>query len=264
VSGILALPLTNENRMNKVFIGTSGFNYRDWKGKFYPDDLAQREWLSYYARQFKTIEINNSFYTVVRKETYEKWYQQTPGNFSFVIKGHRFITQLKKLNDVDDAVELFFSNVTGLREKLSCVLWQFPKSFRLNGEKIEDSENFKRLQQFLTLLPPKIRYAFEFRDISWFVPEVNELLQQHNASLVISQSNIFPEVILLNNTFAYLRFHGPAALYSSGYSDEELRTWAGKIKQFQQTQDVYIYFNNDAGGRAIENTRTLQYFLSDS
>ncbi len=244
--------------MQKLFLGTSGYNYREWKEKFYPPEMPQREWLAYYAKHFDTVEINNSFYVAVRKETYEKWYSQTPNNFHFVIKGHRYITQLKKLQDVGEAVETFFIAAEGLQNKLSAVLWQFPASFVFAGH---EEEYFERLCTFLLILPHRYRYAFEFRHASWFIPEINDLLKKHNASLVISQSAKFPEITILNGTFAYIRFHGPAALYSSGYSENALKIWAIKIKELLKDMDVYVYFNNDAGGYALQNIRTLQNFL---
>jgi uncharacterized protein YecE (DUF72 family) len=244
--------------MQKLFLGTSGYNYREWKEKFYPPEIPQREWLSFYAKHFDTVEINNSFYVAVKKETYEKWYVQTPDNFQFVIKGHRYISQLKKLHEVEEATEKFFTAAGGLQSKLSAVLWQFPANFVFAGH---EEEYFARLRSFLIMLPHRYRYAFEFRHASWFVPEVNELLKKYNACLVIAQSAKFPEIMIVNGTFAYIRFHGPGALYSSGYSDTALKIWTVKIKELLKAMDVYVYFNNDAGGYALQNIYTLQNFL---
>lgn len=247
--------------MHTLFLGTSGYNYKEWRGKFYPEKLPQKQWLYYYAEQYDTVEINNSFYSSVKKETYENWYNQTPKEFTFVIKGHRYITQLKKLQDVEEPVALFFSNAKALKDKLSCVLWQFPASFRVSAGK--EHEYLQRLETFLKLLPTSVRHAFEFRDTSWFTDEVNKLLRSYNASLIISQSAKFPEIELLNGIFAYIRFHGPAGLYTSGYSDESLAEWAIRIKKYLQTQDVYVYFNNDAGGWAIGNSQTLKKLIRE-
>jgi uncharacterized protein YecE (DUF72 family) len=244
--------------MHRLFIGTSGYNYKEWKEKFYPRGLPQTKWLAYYASQFNTVEINNSFYTSVKKETYEKWYEQTPPEFTFVIKGHRYITQYKKLKNVGESVEQFFAQASGLREKMNCVLWQFPGNFVLSSN---SDEIYNRLETFLKLLPQHIRHAFEFRDESWFVPEVNDLFKQYNASLVLSQSDKFPEIEMFNNTFAYIRFHGPTGLYSSKYADDDLKNWADRMKALLKSQDVYAYFNNDLSGYAIQNTQTLIDFL---
>jgi uncharacterized protein YecE (DUF72 family) len=245
--------------MNKVLIGTSGFNYRDWRSKFYPEDLPQREWLHYFSEHFTTVEINNSFYVGVRKTTYEKWYSETPSDFAFVIKGHRLITQLKKLHDVGEPVEQFFEAASGLRNKLSCVLWQFPASFKIVPQKRE--EYLKRLEDFFKLLPSNIRHALEFRDISWFEDDVAEIMKKYNAAYVFADTPKFPCKEIITSDFIYIRFHGPSALYASSYSDKELQAWAAKINTWKQSYDCYAYFNNDMSGYAIENARTLQDFI---
>lgn len=247
-------------KQHKLFIGTSGYNYKEWKELFYPTTMPPREWLAYFATRFDTVEINNSFYTSVKRETYEKWYEATPKDFSFVIKGHRYITHRKRLIDVEESLELFFSNASGLKEKLSCVLWQFPANFTLRKQK---DKYLERLEEFLKLLPKNLRHAFEFRDESFFESDVVSLLRLYGASIVISQSGVFPERELLNETFVYIRFHGPTSLYSSKYTDEQLFAWAQKIKKYLLTQDVYCYFNNDMSGYAIQNTQKLQQFIGE-
>ncbi|MGE5041464.1 MAG: DUF72 domain-containing protein, partial [Candidatus Levyibacteriota bacterium] len=217
--------------------------------------LSQRKWLSFYAEQFSTVEINNSFYVSVKPETYEKWYRETPGDFVFTIKGHRYITQFRKLKDVEEPVELFFSGVFRLEDKLKCILWQFPRNFSYS------EEHHIRLETFLKLLPQNIEHAFEFREEGWFREDVRLLLAGNNSSLVISSSQDFPEFELPVN-FSYLRFHGPKGLYSSSYSLEELNSWAEKIKEFKKHGNVYAYFNNDAYGYAPQNAKSLIELLS--
>jgi uncharacterized protein YecE (DUF72 family) len=246
--------------MHKVFIGTSGYNYRDWKERFYPPDLPSREWLRYFATQFPTVEINNSFYVATKQETYTRWYDMTPPDFQFSIKGHRMITQYKKLLHVEEEVALFFMNASALREKLAVILWQFPASFRIGEGKLD--EHLMRLETFLKLLPKDIKHAFEFRDTSWFGKDVQSLLKTYNASLVYSDSPRFP---LLEDTvqpFSYIRFHGPEALYASSYTDYQLQIWAEKIQRFVENGDVYVYFNNDINGHAVENARRLVTLVS--
>ncbi len=244
----------NRKTPNRVFFGTSGFNYRDWKGRFYPQTLSQKEWLTYYSTKFSTVEINNSFYTSVKKDTYKRWYELTPEHFIFSVKGHRFITQYKKLQGVEEDVEHFLSAALILKKKLAVILWQFPASFSAN-------QNFSRLESFLELLPLSIRHAFEFRDSSWFTEDINALLEKYNSALVIAQSGVFPANRLINKNFVYIRFHGPTSLYTSGYSIEQLKQWALKIRKYAETHDVYVYFNNDAKGHALDNVSALQSLL---
>jgi uncharacterized protein YecE (DUF72 family) len=242
--------------MHNFFLGTSGYTYRDWKGRFYPESLAQKKWLSYYAQHSNSVEINGSFYTAIKRSTYEKWYEQTPARFQFALKGHRFITQMKKLKDVDDAVERFFKAVEGLEEKLAVVLWQFPASFKLTDKYYQ--EYLARLEHFLSLLPSDIRQAFEFRDSSWFGKDVLALLEKYQVAIVYSDSPSFPKKEVFTTDFMYLRFHGPGALYASSYSDKQLEQIASGIQQYLTVVDVYSYFNNDINGHAIANAQHLQ------
>lgn len=245
--------------MKKLFLGLSGYQYADWKGKFYPPYLPKTKWLSYYADHFRTLEVNGSFYTSLRKTTYEKWFEATPPDFSFAVKGHRYITQLKKLHDVDDAVDKFFQSVCGLTEKLSVVLWQFPASFRFDRD--NKADNLYRLEHFLSILPGTVRQAFEFRHDSCWDKDVIALLQKANAASVIADSSVFPRVEVLCADFIYIRFHGPKKLYMSSYSDEELGEYARSITKYLEYYDVYCYFNNDGSGYAIENARKLEELL---
>ncbi|HVZ67407.1 MAG TPA: DUF72 domain-containing protein [Patescibacteria group bacterium] len=236
----------------KIYIGTSGYNYREWKGSFYPDDLPQKKWLPYYSGIFNTVEINNSFYVTVKPKTYQNWYLETPKDFNFVIKGHRYITQLKKLKNIEDSVSLFFENAKPLQEKLKVVLWQFPANFSYSVE------HFERLKYFLEILPQNIKHAFEFREKGWFVEKVEKLLGKNNSTLVISQSSKFPEIELPGNKLVYIRFHGPKGLYSSGYSKSELLNWSKKINKYSKDKEVFAFFNNDNGGYATKNALELK------
>ncbi len=239
----------------KIRIGTSGFNYKEWKGSFYPDNLPQKKWLEFYASKFDSVEINNSFYITVKPATYENWYKITPAHFIFVIKGHRFITQLKKLAGVEDSVRLFFENAKPLGEKLKVVLWQFPRNFSFN------EKSFERLKTFLDLVPQNIKHAFEFREKGWFRDEVCQLLEANNSTLVIAQSSKFPEIEMPGGKLVYIRLHGPKGLYSSGYTDNQLENWAKKIRLYSKKEEVYAFFNNDNGGYATENAMRLKSLM---
>ena len=246
---------------NNISIGTSGYNYKDWKEKFYPNSIPQKKWLEYYSEHFKTVEINATFYGSFKPETIASWYGQTPQDFSFAIKGTRYISHLKRLHNVEESIERFFTQVESLQEKLSVVLWQFPANFTLKNKR---EEHFERLEHFLTLLPQNIRQAFEFRDESWFSADVFNLLKNYHSGLVINQAQKFPYYEAITTNFAYIRFHGPKELYASKYTKEDMKYWAGKLKTYKKQGDVYAYFNNDFYGYALDNANELEEFLHET
>jgi uncharacterized protein YecE (DUF72 family) len=241
--------------MKNLYIGTSGYNYRDWKERFYPKGVPQRKWLEYYATHFSTVEINATFYRNFPKSTFEKWAVNVPNNFQFVIKGSRFITHLKRLKNIETELETFLDEVTGLDTKLSIILWQFPKSF------IRSEENFARIQRFKEYLPQTIKNAFEFRDDSWFVDDVFDLFSDYNSTIVLNDSGAMEYTEKVVGGYCYIRFHGPTSLYASSYSDDHLEAWATKIQKILKNRSVYCYFNNDISGYAIENSQRLRELL---
>lgn len=242
--------------MKQFLLGTSGYNYREWKDDFYPINVRQKDWMAYYASKFTSLEINATFYRSFPAHVYEKWHNTVGDGFTFTIKGPRTITHIKRLKDIDEELSVFYSANAALREKLSCILWQFPSNFKKN------ERNYPLFQAFLTKLPPKYRHAFEFRDPSWFEDEVYNIMKQHNAGFVINDSNRFPAATAITSDFAYIRFHGPRKLYASSYTDEELKDWSKQIKQWLQTIDVYAYFNNDMGGHAFRNALALRKMIA--
>jgi uncharacterized protein YecE (DUF72 family) len=239
--------------MARFFIGTSGWTYPHWAGGvFYPKGLSQNKWLEYYAEFFNCVELNVTFYRLVLKKTFRNWHKRTPKDFSFVAKGSRFITHIKKLKQVNEPLNLFIDNVLGLKEKLAAVLWQFPPSLK------KDS---KRLESFLKLLrKTKIRQVFEFRNDSWFDKEIYGLLKEYNACLCIAHSGRFPCVKQITGDFLYLRFHGGESLYSSNYSDKELKGWVSFSRQ-QENKDIFAFFNNDAYAYAVKNALRFRELL---
>lgn len=249
--------------MGKVFIGTSGWQYFHWKGKFYPQDLPQRQWLSFYAKYFDTVEVNATFYHQMRPQTFGNWREIVGPDFVFSIKGSRFITHIKRLKDCREPVERFFEASSQLtthprpttRNPPSphVILWQLPPGMKADLE---------RLNKFLKILPKTFRQAFEFRDKSWLAPSIYSILKDGNCALVIQDSPFWPKAEVVTTDFVYLRFHGRESLYASCYSKDELDEWARKMKQWlKQGLDVYVYFNNDAEGYAIENAKTLKELL---
>jgi len=240
--------------MAKVFIGTSGFMYRHWKEAFYPQGLPQREWFLYYVKQFDTVELNVSFYRLPKKETFVSWRKKAGKKFVFSVKGSRYITHIKRLKDCQKPVKTFFKNASGIKNKNDVVLWQLPPRFK---------ENIERLSQFLKVLPKDWRHAFEFRDSTWLTAKVYELLRKHNAAIVFQDYPDWPIAEKITADFVYLRFHGKTHLYTSCYTEKELKNWAEKIKGWREKGlDCYAYFNNDALGYAIENARDLKKMLN--
>jgi len=234
----------------RLFIGTSGWDYRHWKGIFYPKDLSQDKWLEYYSGCFNCVELNVTFYRMVEKATFSAWRKRTPKNFHFVVKGSRFITHIKRLKDCADPLKLLLHNSGGLKEKLAAILWQLPPGFK---------KDLARLENFLKLLKKTgLRYAFELRNLSWFDPETYSLLKKYNCSLCVADSGSrFPTVKESTADFLYLRFHGGGSLYSSDYSDKDLKSWADFSARFKH-KDVFAFFNNDAYGYAVKNAQKFQ------
>lgn len=239
--------------MPNIYVGTSGWNYLDWKERFYPKGLSQARWLDHYTKFFNTVELNVTFYRLVKKEVFQGWYRQTPRKFSFVVKGSRYITHIKRLKDCRQPLNLFISNARGLKDKLVAVLWQLPPGFK---------KDLKRLEAFLRLAKKSgLPQVFEFRHPSWFDREVYALLEKYNSALCIAHSSRYPCVKRITASFTYLRFHGGRVLYGGNYSDRELRQWAGLAKKIK-VKDIFAFFNNDAGGFAVKNAIRFKKLLS--
>lgn len=231
-------------------IGTSGWTYKHWKGLFYPSDLSQREWFPYYATFFDTVEVNSSFYHLPRSSTVERWYQVAPSGFLFAVKASRYITHLKRLQGVEEALERFFEICSLFREKLGPILFQFPPQMKFHPDVFA---------AFLDLLEKKdYLYAFEFRNPSFFCDQLYEMLREHNFCLCFADTPRYPYQEVLTAPFVYLRLHGSQSLYTHCYSEEELQIWAHKVKEWLCGRDVYCYFDNDYQGYAISNALRLR------
>lgn len=244
----------------RFFLGTSGYSYPHWSGGvFYPSGIPQKKWLEYYSEHFNSVELNVTFYRLPLKKTFENWYTRTPEDFTFVVKGSKYITHTKLLIDCKEPLERFFEHSERLGKKLGAVLWQLrPKQ----------SMNCDRLQEFCYLLTQfpvtnTVRHVFEFRHMTWFCEKTYELLKKYGFGLCIAHSDRWPVREEVTADFVYLRFHGGTSLYSSCYTDEELRDWAHKTKEWlSEGKDVYAYFNNDALGYAIKNSYTFREMVS--
>ncbi len=240
----------------EILIGTSGYNYYHWRDKFYPKNLSPKNWLEFYVQYFNTVELNVTFYRLPFEAAFKSWYKRTPHNFKFVIKGSRFITHIKRLNDCEDPLKLLFLRASHLKNKLACVLWQMPPSFGYDA---------KRIKNFVNLLKkwPQYLYSFEFRNKSWFNEELFALFNKHNINLCIADSSSYPSTEIITSNFLYLRFHGGKILYTSEYSEKEIKKWSEKINKWKKDKKIiFAFFNNDAYGFAIKNALQLKKLLS--
>jgi uncharacterized protein YecE (DUF72 family) len=239
----------------RLHVGTSGWHYRHWQGPFYPEDLPGKEWLAYYAGRLSSVEINNSFYRLPEAETFRNWQAGTPPGFLFAVKASRILTHMKKLRDADEALATFLERADGLGDKLGPILFQLPPHWRLNLE---------RLRSFLEALPGGYRFAFEFRDASWFDERVYERLAAHGAAFCIYELGGLLSPREVTADWAYVRLHGPGGAYQGKY---DLQTLAGWMDAFStwlgQGKDVYCYFDNDEAGYAVENALALQAMAPD-
>jgi uncharacterized protein YecE (DUF72 family) len=238
--------------IERLHIGTSGWQYDDWRGVFYPEGLPQREWLAFYAERFGTVEVNNSFYRLPERATFERWREQTPPGFVVTVKASRFITHLKRLRDPEEPVELLWERASGLGDHLGPLLFQLPPRFPVEIE---------RLRRLLSVLPSGMRPAFEFRDPSWYTDDVFLLLDQAGAALVWPDRPGMRHTLPMTAGWLYVRFHqgtndGP------GYRRDKLRRWASRVAA-TDAEEAFLYFNNDPTGAAIRDARIMIELLEE-
>jgi uncharacterized protein YecE (DUF72 family) len=239
------------------FIGTSGWTYDHWKGCFYPHSLPQKRWFDYYATHFTAVEVNATFYRTFKDETYQKWKEQAPQGFSYVLKAPKLITHRKYLVDVDEDIKVFCRSCALLEDKFGMILLQVAPNMPYDLE---------RLQRALHAFPDAHRVAVEFRRPEWFTEDVLNLLREVGATICNVDS---PQQKLTNRLTAdraYLRLHGRTHWYSHNYSPEELKEIAILARQLvdKGATRVYIFFNNDFEGYAPTNAMALRELLSGS
>jgi uncharacterized protein YecE (DUF72 family) len=246
-------------KKGKLYVGTSGWIYGDWNGIFYPENLQSKDKLKYFSSHFNTTEINYSFYHLPKPATFANWYNQTPTDFIFAVKASRFITHIKRLAGVKAPWEGFLENTLHLKEKLGSILFQFPPGFKASDE------NIHRLKEFLKLISSKkLRFAFEFRHKSWCDEAIYKILKQFEMAWVIADPPRYPKAEVVTASFIYIRMHGSTTLFSSKYAYEELRTLAQRIQGWlNKGFDVYVYFNNDFQGFAVQNAKELLELLAN-
>lgn len=234
-------------------IGCSGFSYKDWIGFFYPDNMPQSEWLSYYAGYFDTLELNVTFYRLPTLSFFQNLYRKTPADFSFVVKAPKEITHLKKFKDTEELILNFYSLLKkGLRDKLGAVLFQFPPAFSYSHES---------LNLICCSLDSSLLNVVEFRHKSWWKEEVYKELGRRNISFCGCSYPGLPDNLILNTKIPYYRFHGVPTLYYSMYTSIFLKKIADALLQNKKLEDGYLLFNNTATRAALENASYLQEYF---
>lgn len=239
--------------MKSVHIGCSGWNYRDWRGRLYPPGLSSRRWLAYYAQHFGTVEVNATFYRLATRAAVERWVDQTPEDFCFAVKASRYMTHVKRLRGISEALRRFYDPLAPLSRagRLGVVLWQLPENFHRDDA---------RLNGWLELLDsfPPTRHTIEFRHPSWFVPEVFDALRARDVALTIGDHPERPfQTYDATADWRFLRFHYGSRGRAGNYSATEIKTWGRRIAQWRRREEVYAYFNNDWRGFAPANAKLL-------
>jgi uncharacterized protein YecE (DUF72 family) len=281
--------------MSTTQVGISGWTYKGWRGTFYPKKLSQKKELEFASRELPTIEINGTFYSLQKPSSYERWYELTPPGFIFSVKANRYITHIRRLNDIEVPVANFISSgPLALKEKLGPFLWQFPPSFSFDPDQFEtflkllphDSEEAIALGKKSTLSKERkylkaknhfrLRHAVEVRNNSFLNPWFVELLREHNVAIVFADTaGRWPYLEDITADFIYVRLHGDEELYVSGYDDDTLDFWSKRIKLWKQgkqpkdkltmteeaipliQRDVFVYFDNDSKVRAPVDAKGL-------
>lgn len=240
--------------MPQCFIGTSGWNYKAWKESLY-QGVAQKRWLEHYATRFKAVEVNSTFYRLLKEQTLRQWVERTPDSFTFATKGSRYITHTKRLKDPKEPVQTQRDNLESMRSKLTALCWQMPASMH---------KDMHRLHTFAAALDawPWVRHALEFRHTSWFDQEVADCLTAHDLAICISDAADWPRWDRVSTDLVYLRLHGNHETYASLYTPDELQSWADFLtSHLQEERSVHIYFDNTDSGAAVDNALSMQTLL---
>ncbi|MGW9197096.1 DUF72 domain-containing protein [Micromonospora chersina] len=227
-----------------ILVGTSGWQYRDWRERFYPAKLPQRLWLEHFAARFATVEVNNAFYRLPERDTFVAWRERTPDDFCVAVKMSRYLTHVKRLREPAEPVARFLDRATGLSDRLGPVLVQLPPTMRADPAALDAT---------LRLFPAQVRVAVEPRHPSWWTDDTRRVLERHRAALVWADRLSRPITPLWRTTdFGYLRLHEGRARPWPRYGRAALATWVRRLAAaFPAGEPAYVYFNNDPGGAAI-------------
>jgi uncharacterized protein YecE (DUF72 family) len=238
-----------------IRIGTSGWHYDHWVGPFYPEQLPRDERLGFYGNRLGSVEINNTYYGMPSDQTLRDWAQTVPDGFLFAVKAHGYITHRKKLKDPGDTLPSFLKAIRQLGDALGPVLYQLPPRWRANPQ---------RLDTFLETIPGDApRSAFEFRDRSWMVDEVRDVLERHDAAFCIYERAGYESPRwVTSDSLVYIRLHGPGDAYEGSYDRATLSGWKRRIEEWSaKGLDVFVFFDNDQDGYAADNAETLSSLL---
>ena len=236
--------------MGRCRVGTSGYQYDHWRGRFYPAGLAKREWFAWYAERFDSVEINNTFYRLPEASTFDAWRKAAPGGFCFALKFSRYGSHLKKLKDPRRSLGTFLRRARRLGNRLGPILVQLPPHWGPDAE---------RLARFLAVASGRERWAVEFREPAWLCETIYDVLRDHGAALCVHDLlESHPREVTA--PWVYLRFHG--VHYGGSYSRQRLAAEARRIADHRRSGlDVYAYFNNDRGGHAVRNAADLRRYV---
>jgi uncharacterized protein YecE (DUF72 family) len=239
--------------MAEIRIGTSGWHYKHWVGRYYPAKHPASKMLAWYRQDFDTVEMNNTFYRLPAESALENWRASTQPNFKFAVKGSRFLTHMKKLKDPEPGLEKFLTRVELLGEKLGPILFQLPPNWDVD---------IGRFEAFLDALPTSHRYAFEFRNETWNTPHVFQLLRDRNIAHCIFHLAGYQSPLDITADIAYIRLHGPGGKYQGVYGDQGLSEWARRIEHWTiDLKNIYVYFDNDDSGYAARDALRLRELL---
>jgi len=237
-----------------VYIGTSGYSYKSWDKTFY-GDTPKRLQLEYYLTQFPTVELNATFYRLPSEAMVRGWRERVNEDFVYAVKGSRFITHMKKLSNLDGALDKFFDCIEPMKDRTAVILWQLPGILKKDAA---------RLDEFLSIVPKSYRHAVEFRHRSWYDDEIFAILRKHRVAHVALSSLGMPMNLTVTTDFIYVRFHGLEDGAAHDYTRAELKPWAEFVStETEKGRIVYAYFNNDINVRAPDNAKMLMEMIGD-
>ena len=232
--------------MSKIWIGTSGYNYPEWRGSFYPEKMKPADMLPFYASAFDSVEINYTFYRMPNARTIDGWAAATPADFRFVLKAPKRITHEKRLKDFGDTLAVFVRLASGLEGRLGPLLFQLPPNLK---------KDLPRLEAFLDALPDTAKAAFEFRHESWFDEDVFAALGARGAALCIADSEKISAPNVRTAAFSYFR------LRDEGYQDADIASWAEKVREASQSGEVYVFFKHEESGKGPAFAKQLRTLI---
>ena len=269
----IARAARRQRRSGRALIGCSGWQYASWRGAFYPLDLPQSGWLIHYANRFSTVEVNNTFYRLPEKSVFAAWRDATPEHFVVAVKASRYLTHLKRLRQPGPPLDRLFRRCFALGSRLGPLLYQLPDSMKYDPVRLarflralqsQGRKNLDRNQRSRNPRVRRLRHVIEFRDSSWYRHDVFTSLRRARVALCLHDMPGSAISDVPANAFLYVRFHGTTGKYRGTYSDATLREWACKIREAtSQGRDSFAYFNNDVGGTAVENARTLMHYVAE-